>query len=46
MIKLFIVELVNPEDPLLSYVVSTPMNALLAVEITPDKEYLLCFDGE
>jgi hypothetical protein len=22
------------------------MDALLAVEITPNKEYLLCFDGE
>ena len=39
-------ELVSSEDPLLSYVVSNQMDALLAVEITPNKEYLLCFDGK
>ncbi|CAB4026637.1 serine threonine- kinase MRCK alpha-like [Paramuricea clavata] len=37
-------KLVNTDDPLLNYVGSTPMDALLAVEITPNKEYLLCFD--
>ncbi|XP_028408915.1 serine/threonine-protein kinase MRCK alpha-like [Dendronephthya gigantea] len=37
-------KLVSSEDPLLSYVVSNQMDALLAVEIIPDKEYLLCFD--
>ena len=52
-LKLFIiftfcvlVELIDPEDPLLSYFGNAPMDALLAVEVTPDKEYLLCFDGQ
>ena len=41
-----LVELIDPEDPLLSYFGNATMDALLAVEVTPNKEYLLCFDGQ
>jgi hypothetical protein len=37
-------ELVNADDPNLNFITNNPVDALLAVEIEPSKEYLLCFN--
>ena len=41
---LFILELVNSDDPTLNFITNNPLDALLAVEIEPQKEFLLCFN--
>ena len=41
---LFVLELVNSEDPTLNFITNNPLDALLAVEIEPQKEFLLCFN--
>ncbi|KAK3733779.1 hypothetical protein QZH41_015098 [Actinostola sp. cb2023] len=37
-------KLVNADDPTLNFITNNPVDALLAVEIEPSKEYLLCFN--
>ncbi|XP_078344292.1 serine/threonine-protein kinase MRCK alpha-like isoform X3 [Oculina patagonica] len=37
-------KLVNSDDPTLNFITNNPLEALLAVEIEPDKEFLLCFN--
>jgi len=38
------VELVNSDDPTLNFITNNSVDALLAVEIEPQKEFLLCFN--
>ncbi|XP_031559571.1 serine/threonine-protein kinase MRCK alpha-like isoform X2 [Actinia tenebrosa] len=37
-------KLVNADDPTLNFITNNPVDAMLAVEIEPSKEYLLCFN--
>lgn len=41
---LFPLELVNSDDPTLNFITNNPLDALLAVEIETNKEFLLCFN--
>lgn len=41
---LFPLELVNSDDPTLNFITNNPLDALLAVEIEKNKEFLLCFN--
>ena len=40
----FTLELVNSDDPTLNFLTNNTLDALLAVEIAPQKEFLLCFN--
>ena len=41
---LFLLELVKSDDPTLNFITNNPLDSLLAVEIEPNKEFLLCFN--